>query len=292
MGWLLRTCACTGLIVVAAWHQGLASEPMPRPDGGAVANGVYANAYFALRYAVPAGFKPGLAGPAPSQGGYYVLADLVPAQALTGTVLIAAQDLFFSSAPDDAMATARAMANAMARLPGMAIDRPPEPVTLAGHAFGRLDFSGVGLFRSTFVAAIRCHLVSFNLTANSRAGRGALAASLDKLVDTHVVGAPRVEPMCLKNRAGADDLVSKLDPPAREPAFTRIPVRIVIGADGNVKDVHVIRASDDQRSVIERALGQWKFKPPAIDGQAAEIETGLTIEFRAGGTVAYSGGGW
>jgi hypothetical protein len=31
--------------------------------------------------------------------------------------------------------------------------------------------------------------------------------------------------------------------------------------------------------------------PPAIDGHAAEIETGLTIEFRAGGTVAYSGGG-
>jgi len=291
MGWLLRTCACAGLIVVAAWHQGSASEPMPRPDGGVVANGIYANAYFGLRYAVPAGFRPGLAGPAPSQSGYYVLATLVPAKEFTGTILIAAQDLFFAAVPDDAMATARAMADAMARLPGMAIDRPPEPVTLAGHAFGRLDFSGVGLFRSTFVTAIRCHLVSFNLTANSRAGRAALVASLDGLVDAHVAGAPRAEPVCVKNRAGADELVRKVDPPARHPAFTKIPVRIVIGADGNVKDVHVIRASDEQRGVIERALGQWKFKPPAIDGHAAEIETGLTIEFRAGGTVAYSGGG-
>jgi hypothetical protein len=291
MGWLLRTCACTGLIVVAAWHQGSASEPMPRPDGGAVANEVYANAYFALRYAIPAGFKPGLAGPAPSPGGYYVLANLVPAEALTGTILIAAQDLFFAAAPDDAMATARAMADAMARLPGMAIDRPPAPVTLAGHAFGRLDFSGVGLFRSTFVTAIRCHLVSFNLTANSREGRAALALSLDKLVDAHAAGARR-EPVCLKDRAGAEHLVSKVDPPARDPAFTRIPVRIVISADGDVRDVHVIRASDEQRGVIERALGQWRFKPPTIEGHAADIETGLTIEFRAGGTVAYSGGGW
>ena len=282
---LWRTCACAWLIFVAAWHQGSAAEPMPRPDGGAVANGVYANAYFGIAYPLPAGFRPGLAGPAPSQSGYYVLATLVPADALTGMILVAAQDLFFAAAPDDAMATARAIADAMARLPGMAIDRPPEPVTIAGHAFGRLDFSGVGLYRSTFVTAIRCHLVSFNLTANSRDGRAALAASLESLIRVDA-GA---RPACLKDRAGGEHLVSKIDPPSRDPAFTRIPVRIVIGTDGNVKDVHVIRASAAQRSAIEGALGQWKFKPPAIDGHAAEIETGLVIEFRAGGTVVYSG---
>ena len=255
-----------------------------------MASGVYVNAYFGLRYAVPTGFRSGLAGPAPSQSGYYVLATLVPAREMTGTVLIAAQDLFFSDATDDAMAAARAMANAMARLPGMAIDRPPESVTIGGRAFGRLDFSGVGLFRGTFVTAIRCHLLSFNFTANSREGRAALAASLNGLVDARIAGEPGTEPVCLKDRAGAEHVVSKVDPPAGGPAFTRIPVRIVIGTDGNVKDVHVIRASDEQRSVIQRALGQWKFKPPAIDGQVVEIETGLTIEFRADGTVTYRGG--
>jgi len=171
----------------------------------------------------------------------------------------------------------------------MAIDRPPQAATIAGHAFGRVDYSGVGLFRSTFVTAIRCHLVSFTFTATSRARLAALVASLEGLVDPHPSGAPRA-PVCVKDRAGARHVVSKVDPPAREPAFARIPVRILIGADGNVKDVHVIRASDAQRGVIADALGQWKFKPAEIDGRAAEIETGLTIEFRAGGTVAYSGG--
>ena len=292
MGWLWRTCACTGLIVVAAWHQGSASEPMPRPDGGAVANEVYANAYFALRYAIPAGFKPGLAGPAPSPGGYYVLANLVPAEALTGTILIAAQDLFFAAAPDDAMATAHAMADAMARLPGMAIDRPPAPVTLAGHAFGRLDFSGVGSLSQHL--RHRDPLPSGELQSHGQQPRGTRGARREpRQARRYACGrrAPRTA-VCLKDRAGAEHLVSKVDPPARDPAFTRIPVRIVIGADGDVRDVHVIRASDEQRSVIERALGQWRFKPPAIEGHAAEIETGLTIEFRAGGTVAYSGGGW
>lgn len=57
-----------------------------------------------------------------------------------------------------------------------------------------------------------------------------------------------------------------------------------------MKDVHVIHATVEQRNGIERALGQWKFKPPAMDGRAAEIETGLLIEFRPGGVVRYSGG--
>lgn len=291
VGRLWRTCACAWLILVGTWHPGSAGEPMPRPDGGAVANGVYANAYFGIAYPVPAGFRPGLAGPAPSQSGYYVLTTLVPADAFTGTILVGAQDLFFAPGPDDAMATARAMADAMARLPGMVIDRPPAPVTLAGHAFGRVDFSGVGLYRSSFVTTIRCHLVSFNFTANSRDGREALVASLAALADAPGAAAPRPAPMCVKDRAGAERLVRKVDPPVRGPAFTRIPVRIVIDTDGNVEDVHVIRASDEQRSAIEAALGQWKFKPPTIDGRAAEIETGLTIEFRAGGMVAYSGAG-
>lgn len=68
------------------------------------------------------------------------------------------------------------------------------------------------------------------------------------------------------------------------------PIRIIISADGSVKDVHVIHATVEQRNGIERALGQWKFKPPAMDGRAAEIETGLLIEFRPGGVVRYSAG--
>ena len=53
--------------------------------------------------------------------------------------------------------------------------------------------------------------------------------------------------------------------------------------------MHVIRATREQRRGIESALAQWRFKPPAIDGRATEIETGLLIEFRPDG-VAYPSG--
>jgi hypothetical protein len=56
-----------------------------------------------------------------------------------------------------------------------------------------------------------------------------------------------------------------------------------------VKDVHVIRATAEQRRGIEAALAQWRFKPRQVDGRASEIETGLLIEFRPDG-VAYASG--
>ena len=101
-------------LVNSLWHQGsaaCAAEPTPRPEDGLVANEVYANEYFDLVYPLPSGWTQGTAGPAPSAAGYYVLATLVPAGEFTGTILIAAQDLFFAGAPrDDAMATARDLA--------------------------------------------------------------------------------------------------------------------------------------------------------------------------------------
>jgi hypothetical protein len=229
-------------------------------------------------------------GPAPSTYGYYVLASLVPAGELTGAILIAAQDLLFAAATlDDVAAAAREFAAAMAKVPGMTIDRPPTPVALAGRTFGRVDFSGVGLFRSTFFVHSRCHLVSFNLTANSAERLAALALTLERLggARTGAVAAP--DPPCLRDHAEGEHLVSKVDPPPIGPTYTPIPVRILVGTEGHVKDVHVIRATHDQRRGIESALAQWRFKPRQLDGRASEIETGLLIEFRTDG-VAYPGG--
>ena len=289
-------CACLASILALnlaslAWHPGFAAE-MPRPEDGLVAGGVYANAYFDLSYPLPAGWTEDVAGPPPSVTGYYVLASLVPAGERNGTVLIAAQDLFFVGAMrDDATAAADEFAAAMARIAGMRIDRPPSKVALAGRNFGRVDFSGVGLYRSTLLTVSRCHLLSINLTAKSPAALAALVASLDRLNDAHADAPASPHPLCVANHATSDNVRTRVDPPPSSPAFTPIPVRIVIGDDGGVKHVHVIRASPEQRTGIEAALGRWKFRPYAIDGRATEIETGLLIEFRADGAVVYSAGG-
>ena len=74
-------------------------------------NGVYANTYFDLSYPLPAGWTQDLTGPAPSTDGYYVLASLGPGRRAHGTILIAAQDLFFAAATlDDAAEAAREFA--------------------------------------------------------------------------------------------------------------------------------------------------------------------------------------
>ena len=278
------------LVTTGMWQFGSAAwaaESRPCPDDGVVANGAYANEYFDLSYPLPSGWTQDVAGPAPSTSGYYVLTTARPAGDLTGTVLIAARDNFFADpALEDVRATARHFAHSMAEVAGMTVDRPPAEVVIANRVFNRVDFSGVGLFRSTFFTSNRCHLVSFNFTAKSPELLATLVASLDRIGGIRDGAGGPPDPTCARNQAAPENVVTKVDPPGSDPRFVPIPVRLVIGADGAVKHVHVIHATAQQRSSIESALGQWKFKPRATDGGAAEVETGLVIEFTPAG-VAY-----
>ena len=51
------------------------------------------------------------------------------------------------------------------------------------------------------------------------------------------------------------------------PQFVKVPVRIVIGSDGKVKHIHVIRAAPAQQQSIVDALAQWEFQPYRGNGQ-------------------------
>jgi hypothetical protein len=288
--WRLSSLASAVYLSGALVHQ-IALVPIPRPNEGAVAEGIYTNKYFHLSYPVPPGWMEGTAGPSPSRSGLYALRTLVPEGDPTGSIEITAQDMFFASpAYGNIMVAANEFRRTMAELPGMTIDRQPEEATIAGHPFGRVDFNGVGLFRSTWMIQIRCHLVSLNLMANSREQLDSLVPSLDKIAFTAGRDAESPDPVCLDDYINAENLVTKVDPEATGPTFTPIPVRIVVGVDGSVKNVHVIRATAGQRGNIERALAQWKFKPRETEARADDIEAGLIIEFGAGGTVHYPEG--
>jgi hypothetical protein len=276
------------LVTVVAWHRSAAGEQMPRPDDGTVMMGIYTNDYFHLSYPLPPGWTEGIAGPGPSETGYYVLGTFIPVGEFTGTIMITAQDKFFAVKPlDDAATMALDFSRSTAEIEGMTIDRPPSEVEIAGRRFSRVDFSGVGLFRSALITEIRCHLVSINLTAKSPALLAALAASVKNLGFRGDRDAG-TDPMCIGNYADARDLLARADPAAIGPTSTPIPVRIVIGTDGSVKHVNVIRAIGSQRDSIANALGQWKFKPRETESRTAEIETGLLIEFMPAGSIRYS----
>jgi hypothetical protein len=279
------------LVTTWMWQLGSAAnaaEPRPRPDDGAVADGVYANEYFDLSYPLPSGWIQDVAGPAPSTSGYYVLARAKPAGELTGTILIAAQDDFFVDAAfDDVRTAARDFAGSIATVPGMTIGRPPAEVVIADRVFNRIDFSGVGLFRSTLFTRSRCHLVSFNFTASSPELLATLLSGLGGIASFRHRAAAIPNPVCARNHAAPENILTKVDPAGSDPRFVPIPVRLVIGADGAVKHVHVIRATAQQRNNIESTLMQWTFKPRAPHGVPPdEVETGLLIEFTPSG-VSY-----
>jgi hypothetical protein len=152
-------------------------------------------------------------------------------------------------------------------------------VKVADHLLYRVDFSGVGLYRATFTTEIRCHAVSFNLTARDPVLLADLALSVDKMSSARKRDPASPVPYCIENYAVPENLVRRVEPVPAGPKFIPIPVRIIVDTEGGVKQVHVIRASDEQRRSIEDALLQWKFKPYRPDGHAVEIETGLVFRF-------------
>jgi hypothetical protein len=279
-----------------AWQYGAAVSPrgtatlfMPNPEDGKVADGSYTNDYFSLAYRLPQGWIAGEAGPDPSESGYYVLAELLTQSQANGTILIAAQDKFFgTNTRGSAADIARDFQHAMSHIDGMTIDRDLTEVKVADHLLYRVDYSGVGLYRAAISTENRCHIVSFNITTRDRNLLAALVHSVDSasFAATGKGGSP---PPCIQDYAAGGNILHKVNPKAVGPKFTPIPVRIIADADGNVRHVHVIHGTPEQRRSIEEALYQWKLKPYEIDGRPSPVETGLLFKFTAGSTVEVSG---
>jgi hypothetical protein len=283
-------CLAGSLALVLAWRYGETFLPFavtsatPNPQDGKVAGGVYTNAYFDLSYPLPRGFAEDFAGPDPSDSGYYVLGSFVPQAEPSGSILIAAQDMFFAGAHRDVATAAKEFRETISQVEAMSIDREPSEARMVNRAAWRVDFSGVGLYRAMIVTEIRCHLLSVTLTARSPDEREGLVQSLDRLT----FAAERAAPACIRDYAAGEQVVRKVQPAVEVSSSpTPIPVRIIIGSNGTVKHVHVIRATELLRKNIEDSLRQWTFKPHVIAGQAVEVETGLAF---GGGRARLSGG--
>jgi hypothetical protein len=271
---------------------GSAASRYANPEDGRLADDVYRNAYFSMTYPLPQGWGQGLGGPPPSNSGYYVLNTPRPRDGTKATMLIAAQDMFFSEPP---MQTARQFLEALARTAspenGMHVEAPPAEVEIAGRAFARLEMIGTPLLSRLVLATdIRCHVVTFSLASVDRALLARLANSLEKisLPGEASAGGPGTDeggkpaPLCINDYARGENVVRRVEPAPADPRFQKIPVRIVVGTDGKVKHIHVINAAPQQRKNIEEALAQWELKPHLVSGHAVEVETGLVFEFKPG----------
>ena len=255
----------------AAWQSA-------NPEDGKLADGVFVNDYFDLSYRLPEGWTEGLAGPEPTQSGYYVLGTWAPKRDLVGTVLVVAQDMFFAPDSSEARNIVAEFRQVMSAVDGMTIDSEPAPVSVGGRPGYRIDFSGVGLFRSMIAIEIRCHVLTFNLTSRDPELLAGLVRSLDNLASVRKMSDPI--PECLRDYATSENVVHRVEPDDVGAKAVSIPVRMIVATDGSVKHVHVIRASAVQRRNIEGALRQWKFRSYVRQGRPVEVETGMTFNFK------------
>jgi hypothetical protein len=264
-----------GLILVKGAWSSAAGNSSSLPEDGRISNGRYDNAYFGLEYDIGSDWTQRYEGPPPSDSGYYVLAQIESmnpsVDSGAGHILIAAQDLFFSSTPVESAAE---LVSYYQQHLGTEyrVERAARKVRIANRDFVRLDYLSAvaGLHWHVLATQIRCHVVQFIFTGSSQDSIKRLLESIRTTIQP-VAGAP----VCVKDFVTPDTVMEREDPVFAEVRFNRVPVRIVIDEEGRVKHIHFLSAFPEQAKSIGDALLQWRFKPYLVGGQPVEVETGL-----------------
>jgi hypothetical protein len=275
----------TGVILVKGAWSSASDSVTPLPEGGRVANNVYRNPYFGLAYSLSPDWTEKYSGPPPSDSGYYVLAQISPADTLKGTsrgsILIAAQDLFFALTPAD-NALELTNYNKGSLNADYKIEQPPTLVRIADHSFVRFEYGSpvAELHWHILATQIRCHMVQFIFTSRDTKLIETLIQEMNKMTLPDEAGPISGRgggdvPVCIKDYAREENVMERVDPVFAERRFNPVPVRIIIDREGKVKHIHFLSAFPDQAKAVSDALFQWRFRPYLRDGHPIEVETGI-----------------
>jgi len=289
-----------GVIIVKGAWASASDSSTPLPEGGSITNGVFNDPYFGLSYPLPAYWAQKHNGPPPSDSGYYSLALLTPTAtykgASRGSVLITAQDMFFTMAPaGNALEFVDYTKNNLQA--DYQTEIKPSETKIAGHSFTFFAYWSPVAELHWYVLAteIRCHTVEFVLTSQDTKLLESLVLDLNKMKlpaeagPTAGAGGGAV-PVCIKNYANKEHVVARVEPVFTDRKFNAAPVRIIIDREGRVKHIHFLSAFPDQAKAITEALEKWQFRPYLKDGKPVEVETGIMFgrQSRPAATTANS----
>lgn len=283
------------ILVKGAWSS--ASDSVtPVPEETRISDGALGNRYFGVRYTLPPGWTKGYDGPPPSDSGRYVVAQLRASDrhtAARGSILITAQDMFFTLLPaSNALELITYMKDHLQE--DYKQEEPPTPTKVAGRPFTFFAYwSPVAQLHWYVVATqIRCHAIEVVLTSRDKKLLGSLLLDLDKM--TLPPGAdPRTGtgggdfPVCIKDYARGTNLLNRVDPTFTEHRANPVPVRIIVGKDGKVKHIHFLSAFPEQAKAVTDALWQWRFKPYMRGSHPVEVETGIMFGGGAGSPTTH-----
>ncbi len=272
----------SGVILLKGAWSSASDSVTPLPEGGRVAGSVYSSQYLGLTYALSRDWTEKYNGPPPSDNGYYVLAQIRPAEKFKGTsrgtILIAAQDLFFTPTPArNALELTNYSKDALSL--DYKVEQPPALVRIGNHSFVRFDYGSpvAELHWHVLATQIRCHMVQFVFTSRDTELLESLIQEMGKM--TLPVEAGPISgsgggevPVCIKDYAQGENVLERIDPVIVERRFN---AGIIIDKEGKVKHVHFLSAFPDQAKAITDALFQWRFRPYLRDGKRVEVETGI-----------------
>jgi hypothetical protein len=275
----------SGVILVKGAWSSASDSVTPVPEGARVANGIFTDPYFGAAYALPRDWIEQYKGPPPSDHGLYVLAQLVPADSAKegrqGSILITAQDLFFTPAPTT---TAKERVEYMKDhlQSDYIVEIPSKQTNIGGRRFTFFAYWSPVAQLHWYVLAteIRCHIFEIVLSGRNTNLLNLLMLGLNRMklpgADTPTAESGDGDaPVCIYDYARDENIVTRLNPVLTEHKYNPVPVRIVIDREGLVKHIHFLSAFPDQAKAITDALNQWKFKPYRRDGQPVEVETGI-----------------
>jgi hypothetical protein len=273
------------IIVKGAWPS--ASDPAtPLPERGRLAHGRYRNDYFGLSLRYSARWRPGLEGPPPSDAGFYVLAQIVPARRFEtekrGYLLITAEDIFFSASQARSALELIDFTRERLNRSVYRVERAPQGVQLNRHSFIRFAYLSpiAGMHWTVLATEIRCHIVEFVFVSTNPGELSDLLQAMNTITLPATAGVHGgtgggAAPLCIKDYASTANVIRREAPILTEPRYNPVPVRIIIGRNGKVEHIHFLRAFPDQVKAITDALRRWRFKPLVVDGQPVEVETGI-----------------
>ena len=92
-------------------------------------------------------------------------------------------------------------------------------------------------------------------------------------------------PVCIKDYASDEHVITRVAPVFTERRFNSVPVRIIIDKEGKVKHIHFLSAFPDQAKAITDAFKQWKFKPPMVSDRGVLSTWILQFDFTRGETT-------
>jgi protein TonB len=92
------------------------------------------------------------------------------------------------------------------------------------------------------------------------------------------------EPVSLTEQAARALLVQTVDPVYPPEGLAQklhgpVVLQAVIGRDGGVEDLKIVRGNFVLSRAAIAAVKQWKFQPYSINGRAAATQTVITIDF-------------